>query len=269
MNRNIAVIISYDGSAYHGWQIQSNAVSVQETLRRAASSLFNEDVITIGCGRTDAGVHALKYTALLKTSSRIPTSNIPRGLNALLPNDISVMSAYEVPADFHPTYSCIEKEYTYYIYTSKARNPFLQNRALHHPYGFDLNSAKKAASLFEGTHDFSAMRNIGTETASTVRTVYACEIQASPLSASCGELISIRISASGFLYNMARTIVGTLIDVASGKIPCGDIEAILASGARDNAGATAPPYALYMTNVIYPERFGLPKKRIGGITNVP
>lgn len=267
MNRNIAIMMSYDGTDYHGWQTQANAVSIQGTLSSVASEVFKDNVKVLGCGRTDTGVHALKYVALLKTTARIPTERVPIALNSLLPNDISVYSAFDVGDDFHPTHSCIEKEYTYFIYTSKTRIPFLEKRALHYPRNFRIEQVREAAANFVGTHDFSSMRSLGTELSSTVRTVYACEVCRYGVPSIDADLISIRISADGFLYNMARTIVGTLLEVSSGKLFPRDISDILLCGDRGDAGPTALPYGLYMTNVVYPEHFGIPAERIGGIVN--
>lgn len=249
--RSIALLLSYDGRRYHGWQSQQNSESVQSTLNRAVSSLFNEEIKVIGCGRTDTGVHAKYYFASLKTSSNIPTEQIPRGVNAYLPNDISVRKAFSVSEDFHPVHSCLKKEYTYSIYTDAVRDPFLDGLALHYPYKLDFEAMKSAAAHFIGMHDFSAVRSLGTPVKSTVRTIFECEVSRD------GHFITVRISADGFLYNMARAIVGTLLDVASGKTAPSDIPEILESRDRNRAGATAPACGLYMTNVLYPEIFDL------------
>ena len=251
MMRKIAIILSYDGTNYHGWQMQANSVSIQGVLTSAASSLFNEEIKITGCGRTDSGVHAKMYVASFDTSSEIPLDRIAYGLNSMLPPDISVKCAFVVDDEFHPVHSCIEKEYTYYIYTDTVRDPFLENRALHYRYPFDLERVRAAAAHFVGTHDFSSVRSLGTPVKSTVRTVFKCDVTKE------NNIISVRISANGFLYNMARAIVGTLLDVASGKISPEDIPDILKSCDRSRAGATAPAHGLYMTNVVYPERFGL------------
>lgn len=247
--RNIALLLSYDGSNYHGWQSQANAVSVQSTLTSAASSLFNEQVKITGCGRTDTGVHAKNYVATTRTTSGIPLNKLPYALNSMLPSDISIKNAIEVDDDFHPVHSCIEKEYTYYIYTDTIRDPFLDRTMLHYRYPINIENIRKAASSFIGTHDFAAMRSLGTPVKSTVRTVYRCDISKK------SNIISISISANGFLYNMARTIVGTLLDVASGKTAPDDIEFILKSADRSLAGATAPAHALFMTKVVYPSKY--------------
>ncbi len=249
--RNIALTLAYDGTNYHGWQMQKNAVTVQETLTNAASSLFNESVKVIGCGRTDSGVHAKKYIASIKTSSQIKTERIAYALNSLLPSDISVYDAHETSEDFHPVHSCLKKEYTYFMHTDKTRDPFLKNKALHYRFPVDFDKMRAAAAHFVGTHDFAAMQSVGTVLASTVRTVYDCEISENK------NILAIRISANGFLYNMARAIVGTLLDVNAGKIPVDDIPEILASCDRSNGGFTAPAHGLYMTEIVYPEKYGL------------
>ena len=251
MKRTIALILSYDGTNYHGWQTQSNSESIQSTLTRAASYVFNEDVRVTGCGRTDTGVHAKMYVASVVTSSALPCSRIPVAINTNLPSDISVSRAIEVSKDFHPVHSCLEKEYTYYIHNDLVKSPFLHNRALHYKYPIDLERMQEASSYFIGEHDFSSMRTLGTPVKSTVRTVYKCDVTQS------GNIIAITISANGFLYNMARTIVGTLLDVAANKISPDEIPSILKSGDRTKAGPTAPAHALYMTNVIYPAKFNL------------
>ena len=247
--RNIALVLSYDGRNYHGWQSQTNAVSIQDTLTAATSSLFNENVKITGCGRTDSGVHAKYYVATTRTTSAIPTKKIPFALNSILPSDIAVKNAIEVEDDFHPVHSCIEKEYTYYIYTNQLRDPFLDKTMLHYRHPIDIYKMRTASAYFIGTHDFSSMRSLGTPVKSTVRTIYKCDITKN------SNIISIAISANGFLYNMARTIVGTLLDVASGKTPPNDIKSILSNGDRALAGATAPAHALFMTKVIYPEKY--------------
>ncbi len=251
MSRNIALTLSYDGTEYHGWQTQSNAVSVQSTLNTAVSSLFCEPLKVVGCGRTDTGVHAKKYVASVRTESDIPVSRIAYALSSLLPRDISVKDAFVVPDDFHPVHSCIEKEYTYYICNTQLRDPFWGRYALHYRYPLDTELLQKAAAHFVGTHDFAAVRSLGTPVKSTVRTIYNCNV------ARDGDVVSFTMSADGFLYNMARTIAGTLLDVAAGKIRAEDIPDILESGDRGRAGPTAPAHGLHMTNVIYPERFGI------------
>ncbi len=251
MMRNIALLLSYDGRNYHGWQSQANSQSIQDTLNSAVSSLFNEEIKVVGCGRTDTGVHAKNYVASLRTTSNIPIEKIPFGVNAYLPKDISVRQAFEVSPDFHPVHSCTRKEYTYYIYSAPVHDPFLEARALHTRLPLDLKLMQTAADAFVGRHDFSAVRSLGTPVKSTVREIFCCEISKE------GKLVAIRIAADGFLYNMARAIVGTLLDVSAGKIPADSISDILISKDRSRAGATAPAHGLYMTDISYPEHFGI------------
>jgi len=247
--RHIALTLSYDGSAYHGWQMQANATTVQGTLAEALTKITNAPTQPVGCGRTDTGVHAKFYVASFFTESKIPLDRFPMALNTVLPHDIVVHKAYEVPNEFHPVHSCIRKEYTYALYRDKTPNPFLHQRALFYPYHIDASELRHAAAQFIGTHDFSSMRSLGTPVKSTVRTVYEFEISEHQTA------LSFRIAANGFLYNMARTMVGTLLSVAQGKISPYEITNILESKDRSLAGATAPAHGLYMTDACYGKEY--------------
>lgn len=242
---NIALRLSYDGSAYHGWQRQKSDVTVQETLENAVSKLYKRDIKVTGCGRTDAGVHAERYCANFIADGNIPPQRLPLALNALLPDDISVSAAVQAQDDFHAVFSCLKKEYTYRIYNAPVRDPFLNRRAWFYPEKTDLDRIRRAAEEFTGTHDFAAVRSTGTNVKTTVRTVYEFEVTRS------GDIISFRICASGFLYNMARAMVGTVLYAGLGKLRPGDISAILDSKNRCLAGPTVPPHGLYMTGVWY------------------
>lgn len=243
--RNIALELSYDGSNFHGWQIQDNLRTVQGTLRDAARTVTKEDVSLIGCGRTDTGVHAKYYVASFKTACTIPTDRVAVAFNSILPRDISVSGAQDVPDSFHPVRSCIKKEYTYEIYNTPHRNPFLTNYAHYYEGALPIDKLKAAASHFVGEHDFASMRSLGTDVKSTVRRIFSLDV----IERENG--VSFVICANGFLYNMARTISGTLLSVARGKISPDEIPEILKSCDRSRAGATAPANGLYMTNVIY------------------
>ena len=159
--RNIALRLSYDGSQYHGWQIQKNEISVAETLDRALTKVCQHPVRTVGCGRTDAGVHALRYCANFRTDCRIPLDRLPFAVNARLPADIAVASAVEAPEGFNAIGSCIKKEYIYKLFNSPIRDPFLEKRACFYPQRLDLERMARAAAAFEGTHDFKAVRSVG------------------------------------------------------------------------------------------------------------
>ena len=247
---HIALRLGYDGAAYHGWQRQKNAVTVQETLENALSRLYKQKITAIGCGRTDAGVHARKYLANFRTEGNIPTDRLPLALNALLPPDIAVTGACPVDEDFHAVFSCTRKEYTYYIRSGGYRDPFERQRTWFRPEKLNVDVMRRAAEGFLGTHDFAAVRSVGTNVKTTVRTVYDFDIRAE------GDLISLRIAASGFLYNMARAMVGTVVYAALGKLRPEDIPAILDAGDRCLAGPTVPPQGLYMTDVRYPGAAG-------------
>ena len=246
-SRNIALRLSYTGTAYHGWQVQKNAVSVAETLEKALSFVVNHPVKVTGAGRTDAGVHARTYVANFRTTSAIPLERLPLAVNTRLPDDIVVSKATLVPDDFNAIGSCLKKEYTYRIYNSRIRDPFYVNRVWFYPRLLDEAVMAEAARQFVGTHDFAAVRSVGTETRTTVRTVHYFDITRT------GKLIDCRVCADGFLYNMVRAMVGTCIYAAEGKLAPQDIPDILSSRNRTLAGPTAPPDGLYMTNLWYDE----------------
>ena len=245
--RNIALRLMYVGTAYHGWQVQKNAVSVAETLERSLALVVGHPVKCTGAGRTDAGVHAETYVANFRTSSRIPCDRLPLAVNTRLPDDIVVVEAVQVPEDFNAIGSCLRKEYTYRIYNSRIRNAFYVDRAWFYPKHLDETVMQRAASHFVGTHDFKAVQSVGTQVRSTVRTVHYFSIARS------GDLIECRVCANGFLYNMVRAMVGTCVYAAEGKLDPAEIPAILESRNRTLAGPTAPPDGLYMTNLWYDE----------------
>lgn len=245
--RNIALKLMYVGTAYHGWQVQKNAVSVAETLEKALSTVVCHPVKCTGAGRTDAGVHAEVYIANFHTRSSIPTDRIPLAVNSRLPDDIVVVKATEVPEHFNAIGSCLRKEYTYRIYNSRLGNAFYVNRAWFYPKHLDESIMQRAADCFVGTHDFSAVRAVGTEVRSPVRTVHYFNITRT------GDLIECRVCANGFLYNMVRAMVGTCVYAAEGKFAPEDVSAILESRNRTAAGPTVPPGGLYMTQLWYDE----------------
>ena len=243
--RNIALKLMYVGTAYHGWQIQKNAATVEETLEKAIASVVCHPVKCTGAGRTDAGVHAETYIAHFRTTSTIPCDRIPLAVNTRLPDDIVVVKATEVPDEFNAICACIKKEYTYRIYNSRVKNPFYVNRAYFYPKRLDEEFLNRAAHQFVGTHDFRAVRSVGTETKSTVRTIYWCDVTRN------GDLLELKVCANGFLYNMVRAITGTVLYAAEGKFLPEDIPAILESGDRTMAGPTVPPGGLYLTRLWY------------------
>ena len=243
--RNVALRLSYDGSSYHGWQVQKTEVSVAETLETALTKICGHPVKTVGCGRTDAGVHALRYCANFRTDCTITIERFPLAVNSRLPADIAVTDAVEAPEDFNAIGSCIKKEYIYKILNRNIRDPFLENRVCFYPQHLDLERMQAAACAFEGRHDFRAVRSLGTETKTTVRTVHWCRAEKD------GDLITVSICADGFLYNMCRAMVGTMVYASYGKLEPEDIPALLAAGDRRLTGPTMPPQGLYLNRIWY------------------
>ncbi len=243
--KNIALRLTYDGSRYHGWQRQREEITVQQTLEEAIEKTVGERCHATGCGRTDAGVHALRYCANFKSGCRIPLDKLPLAINSYLPSDIAVLAACEAEESFNAIGSCIKKEYIYKIHNSKLRDPFLEKRACFFPQRLDVEKMNAAARAFEGTHDFAAVRSVGTETKTTVRTVFRCSAERE------GELITVRICADGFLYNMARAMVGTMVYASYGKLEPEEIPGLLALGDRRLTGPTMPPQGLYLSRLWY------------------
>lgn len=237
--------LMYDGTCYHGWQVQKTEITVAETLEDALSKVCGHKVKVTGCGRTDAGVHALSYCANFRTDSRIPADRIPFAVNSRLPKDISVTDAVEADGDFNAILSCIKKEYTYKIYNSNIRDPFYMNRAYFYPSALDTDLMRRAAGMFVGTHDFAAVRSVGTETKTTVRTVHYFEVERGE------KTIDLRVCADGFLYNMVRAMTGTVIYASEGKLAPEDIPELLEKRDRRLTGPTVPPQGLYLSRVWY------------------
>ena len=243
--RNIALRLKYDGSRYHGWQVQKNDITVCQTMEEALEKVCGHPVKLVGCGRTDAGVHALRYCANFKSDCRIPLDRLPLAINSRLPGDIAVVAAVEAPEDFNAIGSCIKKEYIYKIHNSNIRDPFLEKRVCFYPQHLDMALMQRAAKAFEGTHDFRAVRSEGTQTKTTVRTVYWCRAEKE------GDIITVSICANGFLYNMCRAMVGTMVYASYGKLLPEEIPLLLEKGDRRLTGPTMPPQGLYLNRVWY------------------
>ena len=247
ISRNIMMTLSYDGSNYHGWQVQKNAITVQEVFQKAHEKVLKHKVEIKGCSRTDSGVHANMYTVSFVTFNKIKCENLVLATNKFLPGDIAVTSCKEVEKNFHARYSCTGKEYIYRIWNKKTKNPFLKNYAFHYWYNLDINILKNTTKYFLGTHDFTSFATLDKrDPKNMVRTIEYLEIY-SPKDG----LIEIKIKADGFLYNMVRIIVGTLLRVAQGKIKPNDIENIIKSKNRSLAGPTIPATGLYLNKVFY------------------
>jgi tRNA pseudouridine38-40 synthase len=244
--RNIKLIVAYDGTCYAGWQAQKNGRGIQTALERAIRALTGEPVRVIGSGRTDAGVHARGQAASFRTASLIPTGKLPLALNAHLPQDIGVLAAAEMPADFHARKSATGKVYRYTIYNSRSR-PVLERRyAAHVAYRLDLEAMRSAAACLLGRHDFAAFATEQSRRAGhCVRTLRRLEIgQEEPR-------VLIEVEGDGFLYNMVRAIAGSLIEVGRGKYPPSWMREVLESRDRKRAGPTAPAKGLCLERVLY------------------
>jgi tRNA pseudouridine38-40 synthase len=243
--RNIALIISYDGAGYFGYQTQNGFITIQQVMEETISKMTKEEIIVYGCGRTDTGVHALNYLLTFKTKSTVSTDRIPYALNALLPDDIRVKSAFEADEDFHGRFSVKRKTYVYRILNTEISDPFKAKYTWHYKYPLDIEKMKEAASYIVGEKDFVCFMASGGQVKTTVRNVDELKVERE------GEEIVITISSNGFLYNMVRIITGTLVYAGCGKIEPEYVKEIIESKDRRKAGITAPPNGLYLKSVEY------------------
>lgn len=243
--RNIKLTIEYDGTAYHGWQSQINAIAVQDTVTDAVNSLTGENCSITGSSRTDTGVHALGQVCNFFTGSAIPSDKFSFALNTLLPDDIVIRKSEEVSSDFHARFSTKGKKYRYLFYNSVFPSALLRHRAYHIFYPLDVDAMRQAAGHLIGTHDFAAFSASGGSVKTTVRTIAHATIERD------GELIEFSVTGNGFLYNMVRIMAGTLVEVGFGKMKPDDIPGIIAGLDRRKAGRTAPAHGLYLVEIYY------------------
>ncbi len=243
--RNLLLTISFDGSAYHGWQVQENAVTVQQTLQDALEHICSKRDNVVGCSRTDAGVHANMYCCNIRTESMIDCKKLVGALNAVLPRDIAAVDCKEVDFDFHARYDCKSKEYIYKIWNSPNKNPFLYDYSLHYKYPLDEKFLNEQAKAFIGTHNFDSFCAAGSSVDDTERTVMNACVERD------GDMVIFKVEADGFLYNMVRIMVGTLIDISRKKIPADSIDKIILAKNRAAAGYTAPAHGLYLNKIHY------------------
>ena len=250
----LLLYLSYHGKNFSGYQVQAGLRTVQEELCRAAKELFGYECDVTGCSRTDRGVHANMFCATVSKKgeryleTRIDINKIPLAFCSHLPKDISVYGAQWRDDEFHPRYDVKYKEYIYRIYNRRERSPFEEGLSLHYPKVISderIREMNDAAQRFIGKHDFSAFMAQGSKVVSTVRTVYYASVERQ------GDVITFKVAADGFLYNMVRIMAGTLICVAEGKIRPEDIEKIIDSKDRSRAGITAPACGLYLNKVQY------------------
>lgn len=244
--RNILITISYDGKNYHGWQIQSNALTVQEVFQKAMKKILDKDFDIKGCSRTDAGVHANMYCISVKIDCKISCINFMRALNGVLPYDISVVDCKEVPMDFHARYSCKGKEYLYKIWNAQVRNPFMHGYALHYWHNLDDDKMREASKYYIGKHNFTSFCTLDKRrNVNMIRYVKNFEIKRD------NHMLEFKVEADGFLYNMVRIMIGTLLRVSQNKIKPQDISYIIKAQDRNKAGPTSPPCGLYLNKVFY------------------
>lgn len=251
MERNILLTIQYDGTAYSGWQRQPqpHLRTVQGEVEKVLTKLCAMPIRVEGSGRTDAGVHALGQRATFHGEFSIPTDRIAFAGSNLLPPDIRITEAVEVPSGFHARFNAKGKKYTYRIVNSSQKDPFRRNYAYFVEGKLDEDAMRQGGAAMIGTHDFKCFQAASqSPKEDTVRTIYALDITRS------GDTISLDVVGSGFLYNMVRIITGTLLDVGSGKIRAEDMGRIIKSRDRTRAGHTAPPQGLYLAEVYYEER---------------
>lgn len=244
--RRILLVVAYDGTDYCGWQFQPNGITIEEVLNRELSALFHEEIQVIGASRTDSGVHAMGNVAVFDTNSRIPGDKVVYAINQKLPEGIRVQESREVPLTFHPRKVNGVKTYEYRIYNRKVENPILGRYSHFCYYDLDVEKMRKAAAYLVGEHDFKSFCTPNTQAATTVRTLYSLDIREEE-----NGLIILRLSGSGFLYNMVRIIAGTLMRVGTGMYPPEHVKEILDLRDRQQAGPTAPAKGLTLISLEY------------------
>lgn len=243
----IRLTLQYDGSAYHGFQKQENAITVQECLENAILRLTGEQVSITCAGRTDAGVHALGQVLAFDSQATIPGERWKMAINTYLPNDIQVLDSRLAQADFNPRFHALSKQYTYFVYRLDAGRVIFRNYALCTQVPLDVKAMQAAAALMVGRRNFRAFCASGSSARTFERFLMKCMIEEK------GAFINLKVEADGFLYNMVRIIMGTLMEIGQGKYPARHVEEILMSEDRTLAGPTAPPQGLYLRRVIYPD----------------
>ncbi|MDP4119758.1 MAG: tRNA pseudouridine(38-40) synthase TruA [Bacillota bacterium] len=244
--RNLFLSITYDGSYFHGWQIQENALTVQEVFQKSLRKIIGNNFEIKGCSRTDSGVHANMYCMNVRTEHKIEPVRFKHALNRFLPSSIAVNDCKLVENDFHARYSCKSKQYIYKIWNAEIRNPFLEGYALHYRYPLDTDMLNKSVQSFVGSHDFSSFCTLDRRKAGNLtRNIKAASVTRD------GDMVVFTVEADGFLYNMVRIMVGTLLRIAQGKIPADGIIDIIEAKDRSKAGPTAPACGLYLNKVIY------------------
>ncbi|MCL2013368.1 MAG: tRNA pseudouridine(38-40) synthase TruA [Oscillospiraceae bacterium] len=248
--RNLLFKLQYAGTKYHGWQVQENALAVQQVVQDGVHRITgNRDGVT-GCSRLDSGVHAAAYYFTVRTQCALAADKFAPALNTVLPRDMAVLDCCEVSPSFHPRYSAVNKTYEYKIWNSKYRNPFYEKLMWHYPHNINLSKLKETAEGFIGTHDFSSFCAARAKKQdSHVRTIFTFEAEKND------GILTLRITGDGFLYNMVRIITGTLVDLRRQNVTREDISEIISAGDRSKAGKTAPAHGLYLVGVEYERQY--------------
>jgi tRNA pseudouridine38-40 synthase len=246
--RNVKLVIAYDGTGFHGFAIQKGSVrTVQGVLRDTLTRLAGRPVVVTGAGRTDAGVHASGQVVNFDLEAwPCPVERMPLALNAFLPLDLAVVSAREVPDQFHARFWARNKTYVYTVYNEALRSPLLNRYSWHVGPGLDVGAMREAASRLTGVHDFAAFQVAGTPVSSTVRHLFRAVVEAD------GPLVRLTFCADGFLYKMVRMMAGTLVEVGRGKLAPSRVTGLLAAGKSGRGGPAAPAQGLCLTEVCYP-----------------
>ncbi len=257
MARRIKLVVAYDGTAYSGWQLQGNAVTIEQRLNEAIRQVTGEEIQVIGASRTDAGVHALGNIAVFDTDSRIPGDKFVYALNRCLPPDIVVQWSGEVSTDYHPRHCDTRKTYCYKILNRKFPLPMYRRDSYFYHYPLDVGAMRAAAAYLVGEHDFKSFCSVYTQAKTTVRTIYDIQVVEKPVGAcldddymASGRELDILVTGNGFLYNMVRIITGTLLEVGAGRRTPESVGEALAACSRQCAGPTAPPQGLTLVEII-------------------
>jgi len=237
--------MAYDGTCYHGWQRQKNGITVQEVLENVLTGIFGKETVVTGCSRTDAGVHARTYVCSFSGETTIPADKMPFVLNTMLPDDIRAYKCEVAREDFNARFETVTKAYEYKIVNRSFQDPLMRNFAWHYPVALDVEKMKKAAEIIKGRHDFASFCAAGSFVKSTVRNLTELSVSKE------GDIITVRAAADGFLYNMVRIIVGTLVYVGNGKLSENDIHMLIEKKDRRLMGITAPPQGLALVEVNY------------------
>jgi tRNA pseudouridine38-40 synthase len=258
--RTLKLVLEYDGTNYVGWQRQAEGVSIQALIEVALAPFEGGPVTVIGAGRTDAGVHALGQVASVRTRATHDVATLQRALNAVLPDDVRILSIDDAPPDFHARFDSVSKTYDYRIVNAPYASAFLHRYAWHVPGTLDVDAMREGANALVGTHDFAAFQASGGEVATTTRTIFSIALDFERVedrpgfcasTSAAHRPLTLRVRGDGFLRHMVRTIAGTLVDVGLARWQPSEVTAILASGDRARAGRAAPPGGLFLVEVSY------------------